>query len=388
MIVISKSVYIFGAHTRAQNLYAYFKILFPETKVEAFLYDNEESNPESIEGIPVLRLQELGELQNETEVWLAVKSVAFDEISNRLTERKAGNIVCVTPQVDNELRNLYVEKIFSAKGMGFDKVDRLWASTLGGQEDFQKFLALNGDNMKKSVGDAIDSLPVVYMAKSVYDKPIRESFSASYIETVQAGAALTEERIAELTDCMGENISRKNRQYCELTVLYWMWKNATASWVGLCHYRRHFILTEEEMAWLPESGIDVVLPVPSICQPSIGDNYRKRHEAKDWEYLLNVLKEKYPEMYDLAVSLWETPEFGNLYYTCNMFIMKKQVMDVYCAWLFPILEEVERFAGEKEDTYQNRYPGFLAERLLTLYFVYYKDKYKIAYADKRFIMGD
>ena len=52
-------------------------------------------------------------------------------------------------------------------------------------------------------------------------------------------------------------------------------------------------------------------------------------------------------------------------------------------------EVVERpgSVGEKADPYQNRYLGFLAERLLTLYFVYYKDKYKIAYVDKKFISG-
>ena len=377
MICVSKKVYIFGAHTRAQNLYAYFNVLFPDTKVEAFLYDDTEINPDSIEGIPVVAVDSVDEWSWETEIWLAVKSASFDKISSRLETKKAERIVCVTPQVDNELRNMYAEKVFSAKGIPFDKVDVLYRKPMGETKEREPALENNKAGM-----------PVVYMAKSIYDKPVSSSFHAPYIETIQAGAALTEERIAELTDCMGVNISRKNRQYCELTVLYWMWKNATASWVGLCHYRRHFILTEEEMAWLPESGIDVVLPVPSICQPSIGDNYRKRHDASDWDYLLNVLKEKHPEMYDLAIRLWETPEFGNLYYTCNMFIMKKQILDSYCEWLFPILEEVEQFAGEKEDTYQNRYPGFLAERLLTLYFVCYKDRYRIAYADKRFIMGD
>lgn len=369
MIAISKRIYIFGAHTRAQNLYAYIKTLFPETKVEAFLFDNDESNPDYIDGIPALSLESLDKLPQEADIWLAVKSIFFKNVKERILQKGAGNIVCVTPEADNELRNLYVKKVFSEKGMPFEKADTLLEF---GQQK----------------GEANTNNTIIYMAKSIYDKPIKESFSASYIETVQAGASLTQERIAGLLDCMGENISNKNRQYCELTVLYWMWKNAKASYLGLCHYRRHFLLSEDEIGRLPESGIDAVLPVPSICHPSIGDNYRKRHDTEDWDYLLKVIREKYPQMYEVALRLWESPEFGNLYYTCNMFIMKKQILDEYCAWLFPILEEVVRFAGEKQDTYQNRYPGFLAERLLTLYFVYYKDKYKIAYADKRFITGD
>ena len=45
-------------------------------------------------------------------------------------------------------------------------------------------------------------------------------------------------------DSTGENISEKNSTYCELTAIYWAWKNLNVDRIGVAHYRRHFTATK------------------------------------------------------------------------------------------------------------------------------------------------
>ena len=66
-------------------------------------------------------------------------------------------------------------------------------------------------------------------------------------------------------------------------------------------------------------------------------------------------------------------------------IARKQVFDELCEWLFPIIFYVSEKGGIEEDNYQNRYPGFISERLITYFFEKNREKYKVVYADKNFL---
>ena len=56
---------------------------------------------------------------------------------------------------------------------------------------------------------------------------------------IQVGTCFAEEIPGVLHDNTGDNISDKNKMYCELTAQYWAWKNDDADYYGFFHYRRY-----------------------------------------------------------------------------------------------------------------------------------------------------
>ena len=176
-------------------------------------------------------------------------------------------------------------------------------------------------------------------------------------------------------DDTGENISEKNPAWCELTGLYWAWRNLDADYIGLAHYRRHFrgkrgrdkwasILTEREAEELL-SETPVLLPGRrNYYIETVYNQYVHAHPAEPLDLALSLAAGCGPE-YARAAENVKKRTWTHIY---NMFIMRRDILEDYCAWLFGILGEVERQIDTSGySAYDRRVFGFLGERLLDVY---------------------
>ena len=189
---------------------------------------------------------------------------------------------------------------------------------------------------------------------------------------VRVGAEGKSENFGFTPDNTGENISIKNPNYCELTGLFWAWKNLDCEYLGLAHYRRHFTLMKgsgdrRDVLTLDQArglftGVDVLLPTKRNYY--IETNYQQyvhAHHAEDLDETRKILEERYPEYipaYDDSMKKTTGHRF-------NMFIMKKELSDQYCTWLFDVLFELEqRLDISDYSDNDKRVFGFVSERLL------------------------
>lgn len=144
-------------------------------------------------------------------------------------------------------------------------------------------------------------------------------------------------------DSFEGNISSKNKDYCELTGLYWMWKASEADIIGLCHYRRYFkgkktklIEREEILDYL--SNHDIILPKKSdLIKGSYWETYDGHYLYSALEITRDVLKDLSPSYLETFEDMLNQSSFSNY----NMFITSREIVIDYCSWVFPILEEVE-----------------------------------------------
>ncbi|AGH40654.1 DUF4422 domain-containing protein [Bifidobacterium thermophilum] len=230
------------------------------------------------------------------------------------------------------------------------------------------------------------------------DKP-----QSDILQPVQVGPKSTRFPWA-FQDDEGENIADKNPMYCELTTQYWAWKNVDADYYGFCHYRRYFDFSgveHKENAYgeimddyidaasikrygLDDESIKKAIAGADVVTTRWGDlceiiegygspikiyQHAPKLHLRDLRHMYDILCEMHPDYKTDADAFLH----GHRSCFCNMFIMRKDIFQDYCAWLFSILQKFEETTDmslySKEAL---RTPGHLSERLLNIYLIHHK----------------
>ena len=182
-------------------------------------------------------------------------------------------------------------------------------------------------------------------------------------------------------DNIGENISVLN--YCMGTqcALYWAWKNLSADYIGLVHYRRYFtngkvdknnrlnsIITRKQLEPLLDKYKVIVPQKRKYFISTIYNQYANTMNGgkEQLDTTRKIIKELTPE-YLNAFDKYMKCRGG---YIFNMMILPKKLMDDYCEWLFKVLLELyKRIDQTGMSDFDKRYGGRISERLFNVWLI-------------------
>ncbi len=184
-------------------------------------------------------------------------------------------------------------------------------------------------------------------------------------------------------DDTGDEISEKNASFCELTGLYWAWKNLPADAVGLVHYRRYFTKKsrfrckkEGKMACvLTGAEVEELLRRCDIVTPkkrryyieTLSSHYAHTHDPEHLRKMKALIAARCPQY----LPSYEKVCARTWGYMFNMCIMKREELDRYCSWLFPLLfaleKEMEREGKKADSVFDARLYGRVSEILFNVW---------------------
>lgn len=210
-------------------------------------------------------------------------------------------------------------------------------------------------------------------------------------------------------DDTGDNISYKKPYFSELTVMYWAWKNQKADYYGLCHYRRYMSFSKYKFdediygnvvcKYLDDNAIkkygfnndeliydaiqpnDFIFTTVDVSKSGYKNVYQQYKEASflnisDLDVAIRILKKEYPEFSKAADKYFS----GKIFYPCLMFVMKKNIFDKWCSFIFNILNKTEK-AIDVSNYGENaqRTLGHIAERLFGVFITYLMESHQYHY---------
>lgn len=201
-----------------------------------------------------------------------------------------------------------------------------------------------------------------------------ELFENKVYIPIHVGKALSNKDFGYIGDNTGENISKKNPYYCELTAQYWGWKNIKSEYIGLCHYRRYFNKEfSEENIEEEINGYDMLVASKTYWHTSIFKHLSRGLVQEDILIFYLYMLQRFPKQSEQIERFFIR---NNKFYPCNMFICKKELFDQISEWEFSILSDLEKIIRFSNYTHQKRVLGYIAETLLSYYIFINKLKVK------------
>lgn len=242
-------------------------------------------------------------------------------------------------------------------------------------------------------------------------------------------------------DNEGDGISHLNPIYCEMTAVYWGWKNLDADYLGLCHYRRyltfksmpffkrikkkmHFYYVRLVGKMINPGRIDFFQNQLFITDPKLFELYaldfsiklKRILEKKQYDVIVptpfelactnveqhfmeigrdhvKLLKQIVMEQYCDFTPYLNIALTSHKLYSANLFVMRKELYDEYCKMIFDVLNSHVRRVKEtnwcydplKEKCY-SRVSGYLAEIMTSAYIIKIKtNKGNILYVNSMFL---
>ena len=147
-----------------------------------------------------------------------------------------------------------------------------------------------------------EKITVLVAAHKKYQMPTDEMYLPIHV------GAKEKEKIGYMTDDTGKNISEKNPYFCELTGIYWAWKNLDSDYIGLAHYRRHFasnkinksdlfnsVLTYKEASEILKNT-DIIVPKSrKYYIENLYSHYDHTMYIEPLDITGKIIEEKYPK---------------------------------------------------------------------------------------------
>lgn len=347
-------IMIFGAKFNAHFTYELIKQ--SGTDIECFLVSERQDNPRNLDNKPVKLFNEVNEkakqnclvvisqlYENNDEMKRVLYAFGFKNVISSATQGIFALDAGTQKYCRSILKNMQI-----VENVGEDHVHRD-----KGAENLRVYAVTSHKNLHKS----------------------KRLYQSKYIKYIQAGAELTDIRVGELVDNIGEHVSDLNPYYCELTAGYWIWKNDNIhEFVGLYHYSRGLDVTDGQLEAIVKQGIDVLLPVPIVYRHEMITRY-----VPYMDFIFQALDRTSREYMYSAEKFFSE----KLFFAGNIVFCRKEIFNQYYEWMWKILSECQTIKEEHGEMVMPRLWGYCGEVLTNIFFMHHMDEYKIMYARVR-----